>query len=142
MRVLVITGPNLNLLGSRDPEIYGTATLQDCINVVKKAMPNENVSDFQSNDEGALINTIHDARNNQDAIIINAGAYSHYSHAIRDALELFDGIKVEVHLSNPYAREEFRRTSVISPAVDGVIAGFKIDSSLLAAQAIEALSKG
>mgnify|MGYP000871561708 FL=1 len=117
MRVLVITGPNLNLLGSRDPEIYGTATLQDCINVVKKAMPNENVSDFQSNDEGALINTIHDARNNQDAIIINAGAYSHYSHAIRDALELFDGIKVEVHLSNPYAREEFRRTSVISPAV-------------------------
>lgn len=142
MRVLVITGPNLNLLGSRDPEIYGTATLQDCINVVKKAMPNENVSDFQSNDEGALINTIHDARNNQDAIIINAGAYSHYSHAIRDALELFDGIKVEVHLSNPYAREEFRRTSVISPAVDGVIAGFKIDSYLLAAQAIEALSKG
>ncbi|MBP9115146.1 MAG: 3-dehydroquinate dehydratase [Acidimicrobiia bacterium] len=142
MRVLVITGPNLNLLGSRDPEIYGTATLQDCINVVKKAMPNENVSDFQSNDEGALINTIHDARNNQDAIIINAGAYSHYSHAIRDALELFDGIKVEVHLSNPYAREEFRRTSVISPAVDGVIAGFKINSYLLAAQAIEALSKG
>ena len=142
MRVLVITGPNLNLLGSRDPEIYGTATLQDCINVVKKAMPNENVSDFQSNDEGALINTIHDARNNQDAIIINAGAYSHYSHAIRDALELFDGIKVEVHLSNPYAREEFRRTSVISPAVDGVIAGFKINSYLLAAEAIEALSKG
>ena len=142
MRVLVITGPNLNLLGSRDPEIYGTATLQDCINVVKKAMPNENVSDFQSNDEGALINTIHDARNNQDAIIINAGAYSHYSHAIRNALELFDGIKVEVHLSNPYAREEFRRTSVISPAVDGVIAGFKINSYLLAAQAIEALSKG
>ena len=77
MRVLVITGPNLILLGSRDSEIYGTATLQDCINVVKKAMPNENVSDFQSNDEGALINTIHDARNNQDAIIINAGAYSH-----------------------------------------------------------------
>ena len=142
MRVLVITGPNLNLLGSRDPEIYGTATLQDCINVVKKAMPNENVSDFQSNDEGALINTIHDARNNQDAISSNAGAYSQYSHAIRDALELFDGIKVEVHLSNPYAREEFRRTSVISPAVDGVIAGFKINSYLLAAQAIEALSKG
>lgn len=136
MNVLVITGPNLNLLGSREPEFYGTDTISDCIDLVKKALPNANVSDFQSNHEGALIDAIHDARTNQDAIIINAGAYSHYSYAISDALALFDGIKVEVHLSNPYAREEHRRVSVISPQVNGVIAGFKSDSYSLAGQAV------
>ena len=142
MKVIVITGPNLNLLGSREPQYYGTATLQDCVDLVKKGLPNATVSDFQSNHEGSIIDAIHDARENQDAIIINAGAYSHYSHAIRDALELFDGVKVEVHLSNPYAREEHRRISVISPAVDGVIAGFKSDSYSLAALAVKNLLQG
>jgi 3-dehydroquinate dehydratase-2 len=139
MRVLVINGPNLNLLGSREPEFYGTATMADCIDVVKKGLPNAELSDFQSNHEGEIIDAIHEARETQDAIIINAGAFSHYSHAIRDALEMYDGVKVEVHLSNPYAREEFRRTSVISPVVNGVIAGFKIDSYALAALAVENL---
>jgi 3-dehydroquinate dehydratase-2 len=141
MNVLVLSGPNLNLLGSRDPEFYGNDTLKDCVEIVKQNLPEAHVSDFQSNHEGELIDAIHNARNKQDAMIINAGAYSHYSHAIRDALEMFDGIKIEVHLSNPYAREEFRKTSVISPAVDGVIAGFKIDSYALAAGALLKLSK-
>jgi 3-dehydroquinate dehydratase-2 len=135
MNVLVISGPNLNLLGSRDPQYYGTATLQDCIDAVKKNLPEATVSDFQSNHEGEIVDTIQNARGAIDAIIINAGALSHYSIAIHDALEMFDGIKIEVHLSNPYAREEFRKTSLISPAVDGVIAGFKLDSYSLAAQA-------
>ncbi len=141
MNVLVLSGPNLNLLGSRDPEFYGNDTLKGCVEIVKQNLPEAHVSDFQSNHEGELIDAIHNARNKQDAMIINAGAYSHYSHAIRDALEMFDGIKIEVHLSNPYAREEFRKTSVISPAVDGVIAGFKIDSYALAAGALLKLSK-
>ena len=136
MRVLVLTGPNLNLLGEREPEIYGTDTLADCVDVVKKGLPGVDVDDFQSNAENELIDAIQNARGNTDAIIINAGAFTHYSYAIRDALEMFNGVKVEVHISNPYAREEFRHTSVISAVCNGVIAGFKIDSYALAAQAV------
>lgn len=139
MRVLVLTGPNLNLLGEREPEIYGTETLSDCVDVVKKALPGFDVDDFQSNAENELIDAIQKARGNTDAIIINAGAFTHYSYAIRDALVMFDGIKIEVHLSNPGAREEFRHTSVISAVVTGVISGFKIDSYALAAQAVASL---
>jgi 3-dehydroquinate dehydratase-2 len=139
MRVLVLSGPNLNLLGEREPEFYGSETLDDCIDAVKKELPGFDVDHFQSNNEGDLIDMIHGAREKTDAIIINAGAFSHYSYAIFDALKMYDGIKVEVHLSNPYAREEFRRTSVISPAVNGVIAGFKKDSYTLAAQAVASL---
>ena len=139
MRVLVLTGPNLNLLGEREPEIYGTETLSDCVDVVKKALPGFEVDDFQSNAENEIIDAIHTARGNTDAIIINAGAFTHYSYAIRDALAMFDGIKIEVHISNPHSREEFRHTSVISAVVTGVISGFKIDSYALAAQAVASL---
>ncbi len=139
MRVLVLTGPNLNLLGEREPEIYGTETLSDCVDVVKKALPGFEVDDFQSNAENEIIDAIHAARGTTDAIIINAGAFTHYSYAIRDALAMFDGIKIEVHISNPHAREEFRHTSVISAVVTGVISGFKIDSYALAAQAVASL---
>lgn len=140
MRVLVLTGPNLNLLGQREPEIYGSDTLEDCVNVVKAELSDAQVSDFQTNSESEMIDAIQDARGNQDAIIINAGAFTHYSYAIRDALAMFDGIKIEVHISNPHAREEFRHKSVITAVCNGVIAGFKINSYRLAAKAIESLS--
>jgi len=136
MRVLVINGPNLNLLGEREPAIYGSETLEDCIELVKKELPGFEVADFQSNSENEIIDCIQQARGNTQALIINAGAFTHYSYAIRDALSMFDGIKIEVHLSNPHAREEFRHTSVISAVVTGVIAGFKKDSYTLAAQAV------
>lgn len=139
MRVLVLHGPNLNLLGQREPEIYGTDTLDDCIDAVKNNLSGFEVVDFQSNSESDLIDQIQAARNKYDGIIINAGAFTHYSYAIRDALALFDGKKIEVHLSNPHAREEFRHTSVISAVVDGVIAGFKIESYVLSAIAMASL---
>lgn len=139
MRVLVITGPNLNLLGEREPEIYGSDTLADCVDAVKKNLPSFDVDDMQSNSESDIIEAIQQARGNTDAIIINAGAFTHYSYAIRDALAMFDGVKIEVHISNPHAREEFRHTSVISAVVTGVISGFKINSYVLAAQAVGTL---
>lgn len=141
MRVLVINGPNLNLLGEREPEIYGTDTLEDCIELVRKELSGFDVDDFQSNSENEIIDSIQSARDNVDAIIINAGAFTHYSYAIRDALSLYEGIKIEVHLSNPHSRENFRHTSVISAVVTGVIAGFKKDSYSLAAQAVGKLLK-
>lgn len=136
MRVLVLNGPNLNLLGQREPEIYGTQTLQDCVDMVKKYLPTSEVYDIQSNAENELVDAIQNARGNTEAIIINAAAFTHYSYAIRDALAAYDGIKIEVHLSNPHSREEFRHVSVISAVVTGVIAGFKIESYALAAQAV------
>ena len=139
MHVLVINGPNLNLLGEREPEIYGADTIDDCIEAVKKEMVGHEIQEFQSNSESEIIEKIQNARGTFDAIIINAGAFTHYSYAIRDALSMFNQIKIEVHLSNPHAREEFRHTSVISAVVDGVIAGFKKDSYVLAAKAVLAL---
>ncbi len=139
MRVIVLSGPNLNLLGEREPQYYGDAKLQDCVLEVEKVLEDYQVSQFQSNSESELIDKIQQARDEQDAIIINAGALTHYSIALRDALAMFDGVKVEVHLSNPYAREEFRHKSVISAVVDGVIAGFKLDSYRLAAFAVKSL---
>ena len=138
-KVVVITGPNLNLLGEREPEIYGKDTLQDCVNAVKEILGESAVDDFQSNSESELINKIQEARNSYDGIIINAGAFTHYSYAIRDALSMYEGKKIEVHISNPHAREEFRHISVISAVVDGVIAGFKKDSYVLAAIAMKKL---
>lgn len=136
MQVLVINGPNLNLLGEREPEIYGNETLADCVQLVKDGLPGFEVSDFQSNAENEIIDKIHAARGSADAIIINAGAFTHYSYAIRDALAAFDGVKIEVHLSNPHSREEFRHISVITAVCTGVIAGFKVNSYALAAQAV------
>lgn len=139
MRVLVIHGPNLNLLGEREPEIYGKDTMADCVDVVKKKLPDFEVADFQSNAENEIIEFIQEARGTTEAIIINAGAFTHYSYAIRDALAMFDGVKIEVHITNPHAREEFRHVSVISAVCTGVIAGFKIESYSLAAQAVASL---
>ncbi len=124
-KILLIHGPNLNLLGRREPEIYGSLSLDE-INDRMKRMAEENGSElrtFQSNSEGALIGAIHDAADWADGILINPGAYGHYSYAIRDALAAVRLPAIEVHLSNIYAREEFRNKSVIASVILGCITG-------------------
>ena len=129
-KILLIHGPNLNMLGTREPEVYGTLTLDE-INARMKRLGEENgaeIRTFQSNSEGALIDAIQDAMQWAEGIVINPGAYTHYSHAIRDALSAVHLPAIEVHLSNIYSREEFRNHSVISPVVAGCIAGLGIRS--------------
>jgi len=142
MNILVINGPNLNMLGQRENSIYGTKTLDD-INELLKTEAKKNkmkIDFFFSNIEGEIIDIIQ--KYSGDAIIINAGGYTHYSIAIRDALEIKKIIKVEVHLSNILAREEFRQTSVISAVCDGTITGFGVESYLLALEYIILKTKG
>jgi 3-dehydroquinate dehydratase-2 len=124
--LMVLSGPNLDLLGEREPAIYGTATLDDVVAVARERASTLGLSidHLQSNHEGDLIEAIHAARHGARAIIINAGALTHTSWAIHDALKAFEGPVVELHLSNPAAREPFRHVSVIAPSADGVIAGF------------------
>ena len=124
--IVLMNGPNLNLLGEREPEIYGTDTLADCVadaTAVAEAAGHV-LEHVQSNHEGELIEAIHGARGRAGAIVINPGAFTHTSYAIADALAAYDGVKVELHLSNTAAREEWRRTSVIAPVVTGTVAGF------------------
>jgi 3-dehydroquinate dehydratase-2 len=124
--ILLLSGPNLNLFGEREPEIYGTDTLDDMVGdarAVAEAHGYE-LEHLQSNAEADLIDAIHQARGRCDAIVINAGALTHSSFALADALETFEGVKVELHVSNPASREEWRRTSVIAPYVTGTVAGF------------------
>lgn len=129
-KVLVIHGPNLNLLGSREPEIYGSMTMQDINDkLAEQAKAHDVEIDFyQSNHEGAIIDQLHGARGVYDYIILNAGAFTHYSIAIRDAIAGIDVPVFEVHLSNIHKREEFRHHSVISPVVEGQICGFGLES--------------
>ncbi len=124
--ILLINGPNLNLLGEREPEIYGTDTLADCVAdaTAAAASAGHDLEHVQSNHEGELIEAIHGARGRAAAIVINPGAFTHTSYALADALAAYDGVKVELHLSNTAAREEWRRTSVIGPVVTGTVAGF------------------
>jgi 3-dehydroquinate dehydratase II len=139
--VVVIHGPNLNLLGTREPATYGSATLQD-IDAIIRGLADEldcDISTAQHSSEGAIIDTIHAAAVEGRAIVINPGAYAHYSYAIRDALAAADVPKVEVHLSNVNAREEFRRVSVLAPVVHGVVAGFGANSYLLGVRAVVAM---
>jgi len=124
--ILLLSGPNLNLLGEREPEIYGTDTLDDCVGdarSVAQAAGHE-LEHLQSNHEGELVEAIQGARGRCAAVVINPGALTHYSYALSDALAAFDGVKVELHLSNPASREEWRRRSVIAPYVTGTVAGF------------------
>ena len=124
--MVLLSGPNLDLLGEREPEVYGTETLQDHVDAARAAAGalGYELEHTQSNHEGDLVEAIHAARGRAVAIIVNAGALTHTSWSIHDALAAFDGVVVELHLSNPAAREPFRHTSTIAPVADGCIAGF------------------
>jgi 3-dehydroquinate dehydratase II len=142
--VLLLHGPNLNLLGERQPEIYGTDTLDDYVGYTTQAAERHGigVEAHQSNHEGELIELIHGARGRCAAIIINPGAFTHYAWAIHDALAAFDGPKVEVHISNPNAREPWRHISVVAPVVTGSIIGFGKQGYQLAVDAVAAVLAG
>ena len=126
--VIIINGPNLNLLGDREKEIYGEKTLKEIENECKTKFTKKNikVNFFQSNSESKIIDKIHEAKS-YDGLIINAGAFTHTSIAIHDALKVLKIPKIEIHISNIYSREEFRKKSFISPVVNGIIAGFGTD---------------
>ncbi|HEX4862524.1 MAG TPA: type II 3-dehydroquinate dehydratase [Acidimicrobiales bacterium] len=136
--VLLLSGPNLNLLGEREPEIYGSATLDDHIRVAEAAAAELGlvIEHHQSNHEGELVDLIHSGRGRASAIVINGGAFSHYAWSLHDALAMFDGPVVELHLSNPSAREAWRSTSVIAPVATGVVAGFRGTGYRLAIEAV------
>jgi 3-dehydroquinate dehydratase II len=136
--ITLLHGPNLNLLGQREPHIYGSATLEDYVELTTVAAREfgHEVSAFQTNHEGELVDAIHAARGTSEAIIINPGAFTHYAWSIHDALAAFSGPIVEVHISNPNAREPWRHTSVIAPVSTGSIMGFGILGYRLAVEAI------
>jgi 3-dehydroquinate dehydratase II len=141
-RILLLHGPNLSQLGTRDPAHYGTATLTDVVEAASReaAEAGAEVDHLQTEVEGELVARLHAARaDGTSAVIVNAGAWTHYSYAIRDALELLDVPKVELHLSNVHAREPFRAVSVIAAVCDGAIAGFGVDGYPLAVRAALAL---
>jgi 3-dehydroquinate dehydratase-2 len=142
--VLLLSGPNLNMLGEREPAIYGSATLDEHVKRAEAAAAAHGLElrHLQSNHEGELIDAVHAARGTADALIVNAGALSHTSWSLHDAVAAFDGPVVELHLSNPAAREPFRHTSVLAPVADGVIAGFGGLGYELAVDAVAALLKG
>jgi 3-dehydroquinate dehydratase-2 len=139
--VLLLSGPNLNLLGIREPDIYGSATLDDHVKVATAtaAELGMDLEHLQSNHEGDLVTAVHNARGRVAAIIVNAAAMTHYSWSLRDALAAFDGPVVELHLSNTAARESWRHTSVISPVATGVISGFGGHGYRLAVEAVSLL---
>lgn len=141
IRLLVLHGPNLNLLGVREPEVYGKVSFDDLNRSIKQkaAEVGIEVRILQSNSEGELIDAIHDALSWADGIIINPGALTHYSYAIRDALVAVRLPCIEVHISNIHSREEWRRRSVISPVVTGQIVGFGSSGYLLALEAMRDL---
>jgi 3-dehydroquinate dehydratase II len=136
MKVLILHGPNLNLLGKREPEIYGTRTLDDVNTFISEYFKKVELEFFQSNHEGEIIEKIQKADADCAGIVLNAGAFTHYSYAIRDAIESVSVPVVEVHISNIASREEFRHKSVIAPVVMGSIVGMGAYGYVLAIQAI------
>lgn len=136
MRIQIINGPNLNLLGIREPEIYGHSGFMEYLDVLRKDYPDVQLDYYQSNIEGELINKIHEVGFSVSGIVLNAGAYTHYSIALLDAIKSIDSPVVEVHVSNVYKREEFRQNSVIASACMGTICGFGLDSYRLAIEAL------
>ena len=141
MKVQIINGPNLNLLGAREPSVYGDTTFGDYLNELKANYPAMEIDYFQSNIEGEIINKIQEAGYGCDGIILNAGGYTHTSVAIRDAIKAVPAPVVEVHISNVHAREEFRHHSMLSAVCLGVIAGFGMDSYRLGVEAILSTNK-
>ena len=132
MKIIIINGPNLNLLGKREPEIYGTLTFEDFLSTLQEKFSSLNLHYFQSNIEGELIDKLHETGFTYDGIILNAGAYTHTSVAIGDAIKAISTPVVEVHISNTFSREAFRHQSFISPNVAGIIIGFGLKSYELA----------
>jgi 3-dehydroquinate dehydratase-2 len=138
--ILVLNGPNLSRLGSREPDVYGSTTWEQLVESLEAAATEaEMISVRQTNDESELIGWIHEALDSRAEVILNPAAFTHYSYALRDAVAMLTGAAisvVEVHISNPHAREEFRHNSVISGVVTGVIAGFGVESYHLALAAL------
>ena len=134
MKILIINGPNLNLLGTREPEIYGTKTMEDYIQDLKNNFMNHEIHYFQSNWEGGIVDRIQE--DDFDALILNAGAFTHYSYAIADCLKNISKPKIEVHISNIYKREEFRQKSVTAAYTDSLLSGFGMKGYLLAIESL------
>ncbi|MCY1659866.1 type II 3-dehydroquinate dehydratase [Chryseobacterium sp. SL1] len=130
MKILIVNGPNLNLLGTREPEIYGTVSMEDYLDRLKNDFPSHQLEYYQSNIEGEIINQLQ--KDEFDALIINPGAFTHYSYAIADCLKNIRKPKVEVHISNIYKREEFRQKSVTAANTDAVLSGFGMEGYRLA----------
>ncbi|NML69409.1 3-dehydroquinate dehydratase [Chryseobacterium sp. RP-3-3] len=136
MRILIINGPNLNLLGTREPEVYGTVSMADYLDKLEAEFSEDEISYYQSNIEGEIINRLQE--DNFEALIINPGAYTHYSYAIADCLKNIRKPKIEVHISNIYKREEFRQKSVTAASTDAVLSGFGMDGYRLALLSLKA----
>ncbi len=134
MKILIINGPNLNLLGTREPEIYGSVSMEDYLLELSPEFPNDEILYYQSNIEGELINRLQN--DDFDAVVINPGAYTHYSYAIADCLKNIQKPKIEIHISNIYKREEFRKKSVTAESCDAVISGFGMKGYKLALQSL------
>ncbi len=140
-RILLLSGPNLNLLGAREPEVYGNETLEDHVNTARSTAAGHGLEleHVQSNHEGELVEAVQRARGRCAAIVVNAGALTHYGWSLHDALAAFDGVVVELHLSNPNAREPWRHTSVLAPVATGSIVGFRGHGYALAVEAVARL---
>jgi 3-dehydroquinate dehydratase-2 len=136
MKIQIINGPNLNLLGTREPSVYGSSSFETFLEVLRNDYPKMKIFYYQSNTEGKIISKIHETGFSYDGIILNAGAYTHTSIAIYDAIKAVNTNVIEVHISNVHARETFRQQSLITAACKGVIAGFGLDSYRLAIEAI------
>ena len=139
MKIQIINGPNINLLGKREPGIYGSTSFEDYLLQLRVRYPQVQIDYFQSNVEGFMIDKIHEVGFSYDGIILNAGAYTHTSIALQDAIRTVTTPVVEVHISNVHSREDFRHHSMISAACKGVILGFGLDSYRLAIEALLAL---
>ncbi len=134
MKILIINGPNLNLLGTREPEIYGSVSMEDYLLELNTEFPNHELLYYQSNIEGELINRLQ--KGDFNAVVINPGAFTHYSYAIADCLKNIQIPKIEIHISNIYKREEFRKKSVTAESCDAVISGFGMKGYKLALQSL------
>ena len=136
MKISIINGPNLNLLGKREPDIYGSTSFEEFLKKIVSAFPDVNFDYYQSNVEGELINQIQNMGDTSDGIILNAAAFTHTSVGIADAVKSVKSKVIEVHISNTFSRESFRHKSFLSPVVDGIIVGFGLDSYRLAVESL------
>ncbi len=136
MKISIINGPNLNLLGTREPSVYGDKTFEDYYNTLQMKFTQVQFDYFQSNVEGEIINRLHEVGFSSDAVLLNAGAYTHTSVAIGDAIKAINSPVIEIHISNTFAREDFRHTSYITPVAKGLIIGFGLDSYRLGIESV------